>query len=208
MMQVTESQPGVRLPRTRQARRERIVTAGFELLLAADYDSVQMRDVAERAGVALATVYRYFPSKEQLFGHVLMRWHEDRWQRLGGRSHGTSNRERLTDVALRTVAAYEKQPQFLMLKFRLEQSGDPAVSDYLDYIGRGSFRMFRAKLDGLTDDDAARIVFIVISVIMAEINGWVRDRRRVDQVRRQVSRTIELLLEFADPAYLQQRRTR
>lgn len=205
-MQVTESQSGARLPRTRQARRERIVTAGFELLLAADYDSVQMRDVAERAGVALATLYRYFPSKEQLFGHVLMRWHEDRWHRLGGRSHGTSNRERLTDVALRTVVAYEKEPQFLTLKFRLEQSGDPAVSDYLDYIGRGSFRMFRAKLDGLTDDEAATIVVVVISVIMAEINRWVRDRRRIDQVRTQVSRTIELLLEFADPAYLQRLR--
>ncbi|MGD9892758.1 MAG: TetR family transcriptional regulator [Dehalococcoidia bacterium] len=203
---MTESQPGVRLPRTRQARRERIVTAGFELLLAADYDSVQMRDVAERAGVALATVYRYFPSKEQLFGHVLMRWHEDRWQRLGGRSNGRTNRERLTDVALRTVAAYEKEPQFLTLKFRLEQSGDPAVSDYLEYIGRGSFRMFRAKLDGLTDEDAATIVVIVISVIMAEINRWVRDRRRIDQVRSQVARTIELLLEFADPAYLQRLR--
>jgi AcrR family transcriptional regulator len=205
-MMVTESQLGLRLPRTRQARRERIVTAGFELLLDADYDSVQMRDVAERAGVALATVYRYFPSKEQLFGHVLMRWHEDRWQRLGGRSQGNSNRERLTDVALRTVAAYEKEPQFLTLKFRLEQSGDPAVSDYLEYIGRGAFRMFRAKLDGLSDDEAATIVVIVISVIMAEINRWVRGTRRIDQVRSQVARTIELLLEFADPAYLQQLR--
>jgi AcrR family transcriptional regulator len=201
-MQGTESRPGARLPLARQARRERIIMAGFELLLAGDYDSVQMRDVADRAGVALATVYRYFPSKEHLFGHVLMRWHEDRWRRLGGRGRGGSNRERLTDVALRTVAAYEKESQFLTLKVRIEQSRDPAISEYLDYIGRGSWRMFREKLDGLTDDEADRIVVIVISVILAEISRWVRGRRRIEQVRAQVARTIELLLEFADPAYL------
>src|SRR5260370_20130664 len=130
-MQVAESHPARRLSLARQARRERIIMAGFELLLAADYDSVQIRDVADRAGVALATVYRYFPSKEQLFGHVLMRWHEDRWRRLGGRSEGGSNRERLTDGALRTVAAYEKEAQFLTLKFRIEQSRDAAVGEYL-----------------------------------------------------------------------------
>src|SRR5581483_12452627 len=112
-MQVRKPHPGMRPPLARQARRDRIILAGFELLLASDYDSVQMRDVADRAGVALATLYRYFPSKEQLFGHVLMRWHEDRWRRLGGRSAGGSNRERLSDVALRTVAAYEKESQFL-----------------------------------------------------------------------------------------------
>lgn len=205
MQQVAETHLSVHLPRTRQARRERIITAGFDLLLDADYDSVQMRDVAERAGVALATVYRYFPSKEQLFGHVLMRWHEDRWQRLGGHAHGASNRERLAGVALRTVSAYEKEPQFLTLKFRIEQSNDPAIADFLEYIGRGSRRMFGSALEGLEQEDARTIVDVVIAVIMAEVICWLRGWRSIERVKARVARTVALLLEFADPAFLEGR---
>jgi len=190
------------LPSTRQARRERIIAAGYALLRAADYDSVQMRDVAERAGVALATVYRYFPSKEQLFGQVLMRWHEERWRRLGGRSAGGANRERLTDVALRTIASYEQEPQFLMLKFRIEQSSDPAVTECLQYIGRGSRRLFGEKLEGLAEDDVRTIVDVVIAMIMIEIIGWVQGRRSIERVQAKVTHTIALLLEFADPKWL------
>lgn len=200
-MALTEQSTAV-LPANRQARRERIIAAGLDLLRAADYDSVQMRDVAERAEVALATVYRYFPSKEQLFAHVLMRWHEERWQRLGGRASGGSNRERLTDVALRTVAAYEQEPQFLTLKFRIEQSSDPAVTDSLQAIARGSRRLFSEKLVGLADDDVRTIVDVVIAMIMVEIIGWVQGRRGIERVQANVTHTITLLLEFADPAWL------
>jgi branched-chain amino acid transport system substrate-binding protein len=34
---------------------------------------VQMREVSEESGVAVATVYRYFKSKELMFAHVLVR---------------------------------------------------------------------------------------------------------------------------------------
>ena len=61
------------LPTTQRARRERIVAAAVELLDHAEYDDVQMRDVAERAGVALATVYRYFSSKEHLYAAAILR---------------------------------------------------------------------------------------------------------------------------------------
>lgn len=200
-MSLTATPPAA-LPTNRQARRERIISAGYELLRAAAYDSVQMRDVAERAGVALATVYRYFPSKEQLFGHVLMRWHEDRWRRLGGRTAGASNRERLTDVAMRTIASYEQEPQFLTLKFRIEQSSDPAVTECLQTIARGSRRLFSEKLEGLAEEDVRTIVDVVIAMIMIEIIGWVQGRRGIERVQAKVTHTIALLLEFADPAWL------
>ncbi|WP_216897736.1 TetR/AcrR family transcriptional regulator [Nocardia alni] len=48
-------------------RRERILDAATELAAAADYDRVQMLDVAKSAGVAIGTLYRYFPSKTHLF---------------------------------------------------------------------------------------------------------------------------------------------
>ncbi|HVA61118.1 MAG TPA: TetR family transcriptional regulator [Mycobacteriales bacterium] len=54
------------VPASQQARRERILDAAVELATEGGYNAVQMREVADRAGVALGTLYRYFPSKVNL----------------------------------------------------------------------------------------------------------------------------------------------
>jgi AcrR family transcriptional regulator len=60
------------LPRRdwRLERRQKILAAAAELFGENPYDSVQMRDVAARAEVGKPTLYRYFPSKEELFLEV------------------------------------------------------------------------------------------------------------------------------------------
>ncbi len=54
----------------RAATRARIVTAARELVARGGYAEAQIAAVAERAGVATGTVYRYFPSKAELFAEV------------------------------------------------------------------------------------------------------------------------------------------
>lgn len=60
------------LPRRdwRNERRQKILGAAADLFGANPYDSVQMRDVAALAEVGKPTLYRYFPSKEELFLEV------------------------------------------------------------------------------------------------------------------------------------------
>ena len=47
-------------------RRKRILDATLALASKGGYDAVQMRAVAQKADVALGTLYRYFPSKIHL----------------------------------------------------------------------------------------------------------------------------------------------
>jgi AcrR family transcriptional regulator len=54
----------------RSDRRQKILAAAADLFGSSSYDAVQMRDVAARAGVGKPTLYRYFPSKEELFLEV------------------------------------------------------------------------------------------------------------------------------------------
>jgi AcrR family transcriptional regulator len=61
------------IPASQVARRERILDAAMELATEGGYDAVQMREVAERADVALGTVYRYFPSKVHLLVAAMSR---------------------------------------------------------------------------------------------------------------------------------------
>jgi AcrR family transcriptional regulator len=50
--------------------RRRIITAARELIAEGGYAAAQVAAVAERAGVAVGTVYRHFPSKSDLFAEV------------------------------------------------------------------------------------------------------------------------------------------
>src|SRR3954453_15371567 len=54
-------------------RRKRILDATLALASKGGYDAVQMPTVAERADVALGTLYRYFPSKIHLLVSALAR---------------------------------------------------------------------------------------------------------------------------------------
>ena len=55
-------------------RRQRVIDAAFELGAERGYDAVQMRDVAATANVALATIYRYFSSKDHLLAAAMTEW--------------------------------------------------------------------------------------------------------------------------------------
>ena len=51
-----------------------IVAVVIELLETEGYDAVQVRTVARRARVSLATMYRFFPTRDELVVVALMRW--------------------------------------------------------------------------------------------------------------------------------------
>jgi AcrR family transcriptional regulator len=58
-------------------RRARVLGVAVDLAEAGGYDAVAMKDVAERSGVALATLYRWFASKDHLLTEVLLGWMAD-----------------------------------------------------------------------------------------------------------------------------------
>src|ERR687895_2991215 len=65
--------PTHRTEARKAATRERIVSAALDQVAAGGYASAGVQAVAARAGVAVGTVYRYFPSKGELFAEVFRR---------------------------------------------------------------------------------------------------------------------------------------
>ncbi|MBT2446144.1 TetR/AcrR family transcriptional regulator [Streptomyces sp. ISL-43] len=51
-------------------RRAKLLAVGAQFFAAHPYDNVLMEDIAERAGVSRALLYRHFPSKHDLFASV------------------------------------------------------------------------------------------------------------------------------------------
>ena len=57
----------------KQLQTDKIVEAAKELFTERGLNDVQMKDVAERAGAGVATVFRYFPKKDELIVEVAIR---------------------------------------------------------------------------------------------------------------------------------------
>jgi AcrR family transcriptional regulator len=65
--------PTARTEARKAATRELIVAAALQQVAAGGYAAASVQSVARRAGVAVGSVYRYFPSKAELFAEVFLR---------------------------------------------------------------------------------------------------------------------------------------
>jgi AcrR family transcriptional regulator len=198
----TVSAPTRPLSRSQTIRRQRIINVALSMLETRSYEQLQMRDISQTADLALATVYRYFPSKELLLARVFEQWCEGYWTRLARAADGRANTDRLIDLASRSVEAYESQPNILLMISALQLSNDPAVSAVMGDIRYRAERFFLDALEGLDLTDAAGIVGVLFAVMGAKLAEWVRGAISIDEVHRAMETTIRLLLEYQDPTVI------
>ena len=111
-------------------RRDRVLAVAQELAREGGYDAVVMREVAERSGVALGTLYRYFASKDHLLAEVLVGWGGDLEIRLDGAPPaGSTPLERVVDVLRRAGRAVERDPVLAAAVTAALLSPDPGVAE-------------------------------------------------------------------------------
>ena len=181
-----------------RARRRRIVVAAQELLEEREYDRIQMRDVADRAGVALGTLYRYFPSKEQLFANVLLEWSTSFQQSVRRRRGSAATPAARLVAVLRSAArAFERHPNFFRLIVVLEGAAVPEVTDPFQAYAAGFQRVLAEALDGVDADDAAVIATMSAALLSAELRKWSHGTASMRAVYEQLERSVELV--FGSP---------
>jgi TetR/AcrR family transcriptional regulator, cholesterol catabolism regulator len=194
------SAPARPLSRSQTIRRQKIINVALSMLETRNSEQLQMRDISQSANLALATVYRYFPSKELLLARVFEQWCEGYWTRLARAADGRANTDRLIDLASRSVEAYESHPNILVMISALQLSNDPAVAAVMEDIRERAERFFLDTLEGLDPADAAGIVDVVFAVMGAKLTEWVRGAIAIGEVHRAMETTIRLLLEYQDPS--------
>jgi AcrR family transcriptional regulator len=72
--QASRSRPQQRRSRDKLGR---ILTATAELLEEYSYDELGTRLIAERAGISVGSVYRFFPDKDSIVRELLLSWLDD-----------------------------------------------------------------------------------------------------------------------------------
>lgn len=181
-------------------RRRRILDEAHRLLAERGGANLQMRELAERADVALATAYRYFGSKDLLLAEVYLDWSAGHWEGMSAEAAvGSTNSERMGVLAVRAVEVWAADPQFLQLDALLRMSTDPQVAAVVHRVEEGATALVRGALRDIPDDDARVISLVVMAVVSQSLGAWILGRITLDDARRLVAQATTTVLEFRDP---------
>lgn len=165
------------LTTTQAARRQRVLVAALDLGADGGYEAVQMRDIATTAGVALGTIYRYFPSKDALLAAAMVEWMEDLERRISARApRGDTTSARVYDVLRRAVATMERQPKLAEAVITALTSDDreagAASIATTDVMQRVMLRAFPDGTDPAMEAAIAKVLgHVWFSCLVAWSNG-------------------------------------
>lgn len=156
----TAGPQGVR-SRSQHQRRRRIVQAAAALASRGGVEAMQMRTVAERAGVALGTLYRYFPSKMDLVVAVVGEEMDTLQGSLDRRPPraGTAA-DRAVDVLMRATSGLMREPELADALIRSLLLSDVKT----DFGDRMTGLLAKAALGG-TDDPEQRVLLRSLSSV-------------------------------------------
>jgi len=180
-------------------RRKRILDATLALASKGGYDAVQMRAVAERADVAVGTLYRYFPSKVHLLVSALAREFElfdSKRKPLAGQTP----RERMHLLLTQVTRAMQRDPLLTEAMTRAFMFADASAAAEVDRVGRVMDRFFaRALGDEEPTDRELAIARVISDVWLSNLVAWLTRRASATDVAERLELTVDLLLGSITP---------
>ncbi len=178
-------------------RRKRIVDATIALASKGGFDAVQMRAVADRADVALGTLYRYFPSKVHLLVSSLAVELERAQEKMDRTTvPGDSPYERVLFVLGRITRGLQRNPHLTEAMTRAFTFADASAGAEIDRVSWLMESMFtRAMSDEDPTDEQKAIARVIGDVWLSNLVAWVTRRATATDVANRLELTVRLLLK-------------
>lgn len=187
------------LTASQQARRERIIRAVTQLAARGGYDAVQMRDVAERADVALGTLYRYFPSKVHLLVATLDQQSRALQQAIERRplSGGTAS-DRVLGVLRRATRVLEREPQLAEAMFRALMFADTSAAREVDLVNSVTRTLIIGAMQPTQVEDPSleqvAVARVIAQVWHSSLLTWLTGRMSPSDLYENLDVSVRLLL--------------
>jgi TetR/AcrR family transcriptional regulator, cholesterol catabolism regulator len=187
-----------------RARRTRILDAATVLASRGGFEQMQMRAVAERADVALGTLYRYFPSKIHLLVSALAQQLEQALEVFDRKPiPGETPADRVMYVLDRMTLNLQRDPNLTEALTRAFMFADASVAREMHQVGVHVTRMLTTAMrDPLAPpvpaagptEDAVAISKVVGDVWFASLVRWVTGRSSANDVSTSMDVAVRLLL--------------
>jgi AcrR family transcriptional regulator len=132
---VRQAEPAVPSTAAQHGRHERILAAATVMLAAGGEDALQMKDLSQRAGVSVATLYRYFPAKDHVLIGILLRNYSAALARISAEvPTGATPRERVTGHLLREFRAQQREPRLTAALSRVISETRRSYSEVIEQV--------------------------------------------------------------------------
>src|ERR1700737_4295132 len=177
-------------------RRKRILDATLAIASKGGYEAVQMRAVAERADVAVGTLYRYFPSKVHLLVSALGREFEriDAKTDRSSLTGGTPFQRRIFMVS-KLNRAMQRNPLLTEAMTRAYVFADASAASEVDHVEKLIDSMFaRAMADGEPSEDQYHIARVISDVGLSNLLPWLTRRGSATEVSKRLDLAVRLLI--------------
>jgi TetR/AcrR family transcriptional regulator, cholesterol catabolism regulator len=180
-------------------RRRRILDATLALASKGGYDAVQMRAVAEKADVALGTLYRYFPSKIHLLVSALAREFERTQEKLDRIDiPGETPYERTLFVLGKVTRTMQREPQLTEAMTRAFMFADPTAAAEVATVARLMEDMFIKAMHDSEPGDASpddrAVARVIGDVWLSNLVAWVTRRASANDVLNHLELAARLLM--------------
>lgn len=181
--------------RTSTRRRDAILDATLAAAATGGYEAVQMREVAKQVGVAVGTLYRYFPSKTHLLVSALTR----EFQRLDASCDwstiGATPQERLGMLTARLHSDWQRDPQLTEAMTRACVFADATAASAVNQAADEIERLLVKTLGGGDPTEHQRqIAGLIADVWLANRAAYISKRVTAAEARDQIDRAVRLLL--------------
>ncbi|MER5181570.1 TetR family transcriptional regulator [Streptomyces sp. NPDC002896] len=184
------------------ARRQLLTDAVISLVDEIGPENVQMRNVAERSGVALGTAYRYFASKDHMLAAAWADWHRrltDRVHAELARQRSRARREvgaldRVLSFFRREVRSFQRHPNFARLVVLVQGSSDPFASEALATVASSQDEVLVELMEGVPEEIALPARVAINAVLSTGLQEWTTGRRTIGDVQTNLESVTRLVL--------------
>ena len=173
-----------------RARYDRVIAAATELLSAGGREAVQMKDLAQRAGVSLATLYRYFPSKDYVLLAVTLSRYQAAWRQVSAEvPRGDTVRARVAAHLLREFRAQQRDQRLTAALSAALTGGGRSYSSIIEAAEHTHARIVRhvAAGGGPLSEQQERLLTIVLDIARAATRRWLAGTYSVAEAEAQVT---------------------
>ncbi|WDP92801.1 MAG: TetR/AcrR family transcriptional regulator [Desulfobacter sp.] len=172
--------------REKQARKQIVIESALALFAKKPFYEVGMREVADEAGISPATIYRYFPSQEELFNEAFLQdisSASSEFERLVENDEPASIEDfavKLADHLIENESTFQ-MITYLMLKDNLTH---PVMGKF-ESVTKVLFVMFAKLLErhGMGEEDARlysqSFIASITGIIMTFRNSPLKDKKSV-----------------------------